>query len=302
MPPVFRRAARFLAPALMVLVAGCSSGDPSSHPGSDSIGGPAASAPAPSASASASARDGVVREPPARASFDYQLGGAYRPPAGVRAVSRDRAADPVPGLYNICYVNAFQSQPGGAVDWWQKHHPGLLLRDRHGKQVVDEDWQEPLLDISGAAGRETLAGIVGRWIDGCAAAGFDAVEPDNLDSYERSHGLLTADDAASFARLLATRAHRRGLAIAQKNTTDLLGERSRIGFDFAIVEECGRFQECADFATAYRGRVFDIEYGAKDFGRACRSWGGKLSVTLRDREVSPAGEPAHVYRRCDSPG
>ncbi|WP_327299029.1 endo alpha-1,4 polygalactosaminidase [Streptomyces sp. NBC_01197] len=291
MPAVFRRAARFLAPALMLLVAGCSSGDPAAGPTHGS-------APA----ASPSARDGGVRKPPARASFDYQLGGPYQPPAGVRAVSRDRTADPVPGLYNICYVNAFQSQPGGAVGWWQKHHSDLLLHDRHGEPVVDEDWQEPLLDISGAAKREKLAGIVGRWIDGCADAGFDAVEPDNLDSYERSDHLLTADDAASFARLLATRAHRRGLAIAQKNTTDLLDRREHIGFDFAVVEECGRFQECTEFADAYRGRAFDIEYGAKDFDRACRSWGRKLSVTLRDRDVSPAGEKAHVYRRCDAAG
>lgn len=288
---MFRRAARFLAPALMLLVAGCSSGDPAAGPTHGS-------APA----ASPSARDGGVRKPPARASFDYQLGGPYQPPAGVRAVSRDRTADPVPGLYNICYVNAFQSQPGGAVGWWQKHHSDLLLHDRHGEPVVDEDWQEPLLDISGAAKREKLAGIVGRWIDGCADAGFDAVEPDNLDSYERSDHLLTADDAASFARLLATRAHRRGLAIAQKNTTDLLDRREHIGFDFAVVEECGRFQECTEFADAYRGRAFDIEYGAKDFDRACRSWGRKLSVTLRDRDVSPAGEKAHVYRRCDAAG
>ncbi|WSZ86148.1 endo alpha-1,4 polygalactosaminidase [Streptomyces sp. NBC_00859] len=284
MLPVFRRAAHALAPALMVLLAGCSSGEP-------------AEGSTPAATASA---HGGVRGPAARLPFDYQLGGAYRPPAGVRAVSRDRTAAPVPGLYNICYVNAFQSQPGDAVGWWRKHHPDLLLHDGEGRPVVDEDWHEPLLDISGAAERKALADIVGRWIDGCADAGFDAVEPDNLDSYERSHHLLTADDAADFARLLAERAHRRGLAIAQKNTTDLLGERDYIGFDFAVVEECGSFQECGEFATAYRGRAFDIEYGAKAFDRACRSWGGKLSVTLRDRDVTPAGERGHVYRRCDS--
>ncbi|MFE2378818.1 endo alpha-1,4 polygalactosaminidase [Streptomyces sp. NPDC059398] len=284
-PSLLRRAARVLAPALLLLVAGCSSGGPGDGA---------------TPTTAASTRDSGVHKPPARASFDYQLGGPYRPPAGVRVVSRDRTADPAPGLYNICYVNAFQSQPGSAIGWWQKHHPDLLLRDRHGKPVVDEDWQEPLLDISGAAERKALADIVGRWIDGCADAGFDAVEPDNLDSYERSHGLLTEDDAASFARLLAAHAHRRGLAIAQKNTTDLLGERHRIGFDFAVVEECGSFQECTEFATAYQGRAFDIEYGTKAFDHACRAWGTKLSITLRDREVTPAGEQGHVYRRCGS--
>ncbi|THC55325.1 endo alpha-1,4 polygalactosaminidase [Streptomyces sp. A1499] len=271
--------------ALLSSLAACSSG------GSDEAGPGRSSAARPS-------EDGV-RQPAADAVFDYQLGGAYAPPAKTRAVSRDRSADPVPGAYNICYVNAFQAQPGTkAARWWQREHPDLLLRDDEGDTVIDEDWGEPLLDISTGKKRAALAGIVGKWIDGCAESGFDAVEPDNLDSYERSDGLLTADHAAAFARLLAERAHRSGLAIAQKNTTDLLGEHRRIGFDFAVTEECARYQECPDFAAAYDGKVFDIEYVKKDFTAACRSWGEELSVTLRDRDVLPAGEEGHVYEHC----
>ncbi|MEV7192410.1 endo alpha-1,4 polygalactosaminidase [Streptomyces sp. NPDC093510] len=276
--------------ALLALLVGCSTDGTG---GSDDSGGAGASA-----GSSASGRDGV-RQPPVDAAFDYQLGGAYAPPSKVRAVSRDRSADPVPGRYNICYVNAFQAQPGmKAARWWEREHDALLLRDDEGDKVVDEDWEEPLLDISTEKKRTALAGIVGKWIDGCAKAGFDAVEPDNLDSYERSDGLLTADDAAAFARLLAQRAHRQGLAIAQKNTTDLLDHRKRIGFDFAVTEECARYKECPDFASAYDGKVFDIEYVKKDFDTACRTWGKKLSVTLRDRDVRPAGEDGYVYRHC----
>ena len=62
------------------------------------------------------------------AAFDYQLGGAYTPPAGVTVVSRDRTATPASGLYNICYVNGFQIQPDEA-SWWQAQHPDLILRD-----------------------------------------------------------------------------------------------------------------------------------------------------------------------------
>src|SRR5262245_46420773 len=54
----------------------------------------------------------AVALPPAHAKFDYQIGGAYAPPSGVRVVSRDHDAQPASGLYNICYVNAFQAQPG----------------------------------------------------------------------------------------------------------------------------------------------------------------------------------------------
>ncbi|MFI1255522.1 endo alpha-1,4 polygalactosaminidase [Streptomyces netropsis] len=239
-----------------------------------------------------------VRAPTANAAFDYQLGGAYPPPGKVQAVSRDREAKPVDGLYNICYVNAFQTQPGEAVTWWKKHHPDLLLKSDDGDLVIDEDWAEPLLDISTPAKREALMDIVGPWIDGCAAAHYDAVEPDNLDSYERSEGRLTAEHAAAFARLLADRAHQRHLAIAQKNTADLLPQRTRIGFDFAVVEECGRYKECPEFSDAYGSRVFDIEYAKKDFATACRAWGKELSITLRDRDVRPAGTDGYLYQSC----
>ncbi|MEU5013751.1 endo alpha-1,4 polygalactosaminidase [Streptomyces sp. NPDC021749] len=239
----------------------------------------------------------AVRPPTAGAEFDYQLGGPYPPPRGVRAVSRDRTAKPASGRYNVCYVNAFQAQ-SDETRTWQQHHPDLLLRDADGGPVIDKDWDEPLFDISTAAKRTALMDIVGRWIDGCATAGYDAVEPDNLDSYERSDGRLTAGDAAAFARLLTRRAHQRHLAVAQKNTADLLPRRKSLGFDFAVVEECARYQECGDFADAYEDRIFVIEYREKDFTAACRTWGPRLSVTLRDRDLRPAGTKGYVDRHC----
>ncbi|MFH9610931.1 endo alpha-1,4 polygalactosaminidase [Streptomyces sp. NPDC017448] len=238
-----------------------------------------------------------VVPPTAQVPFDYQLGGAYTPPAGVGAVSRDRGAEPADGLYNVCYVNAFQTQPD-ALDWWTEHHPDLLLRDGEGEPVEDDAWGEALLDTSTAAKRTRLAEIVGGWIEGCAASGFQAVEPDNLDSYERSGGLLAPAHNAAFAKLLADRAHAAGLAIGQKNTTDLLERREEIGFDFAVVEECGRYDECGDFATAYDDRVFVVEYADRDFAKACSSVGAKVSVVRRDLDVVPAGRPGYVHRTC----
>ncbi|MWA09111.1 endo alpha-1,4 polygalactosaminidase [Streptomyces sp. BA2] len=246
------------------------------------------------------ATDGAdaVRTPKANAVFDYQLGGPYPPDDAVRAVSRDRSAEPAKGLYNVCYVNAFQTQPGDAITWWKKNHPDLLLKDDDGSLVVDDDWDEPLLDISTPGKRRELMDVVGPWIDGCAESGYDAVEPDNLDSYERSDELLTPEHAAAFAKLLAERAHGRGLAIAQKNTTDLLPERARIGFDFAVVEECAAYKECGDFADAYDDKVFAVEYTRKDYRNACDAWGPRLSVTLRDRDVSSEGTKGYVFAQC----
>ncbi|MCL7381052.1 endo alpha-1,4 polygalactosaminidase [Streptomyces sp. 35G-GA-8] len=241
----------------------------------------------------------AVREPRANDPFDYQLGGAYDPPEGVRTVIRDRTAapDPDPGIYNICYINAYQTQPD-AVAWWRQNHPDLLLRDADGAAVIDEDWAEPLLDISSDERRDRLAGIVGGWIDGCADRGFDAVEADNLDSYLRSDGLLDRADAAAFAERLAEHAHRAGLAIGQKNAAEMTGTGDGIGFDFAVAEECARYEECDAYAAAYDDKVLVIEYRRADFTVACREWGDRLSVVLRDRDVVPAGEPGHVNARC----
>ncbi|MEU6058073.1 endo alpha-1,4 polygalactosaminidase [Streptomyces sp. NPDC047097] len=235
--------------------------------------------------------------PTADTGFDYQIGGAYTPPKGVRAVSRDRSAKPAPGLYNVCYVNAFQAQPD-ALGWWRKNHPDLVLKDRGGNPVNDEDWGEALLDTSTAAKRARLAAVVGGWIDGCAKSGFQAVEPDNLDSYERSGGRLTKAHNAAFATLLAQRAHAAGLAIGQKNTTALLPERAKIGFDFAVAEECGRYGECGAFASAYKNRVFVIEYEEDGYAEACDEWGGRLSVVRRDVDVAARGGEGYVFRSC----
>ena len=108
--------------------------------------------------------------PPAAGQYDSQLGGAYTPPSGTLIVSRDRAAPPEPGLYNICYVNAFQTQPQETA-WWMANHPELLLR-QDGALVEDPNWPgEILLDTGSPEKREALAAIVGAWIDQCAADG-----------------------------------------------------------------------------------------------------------------------------------
>ncbi|MGW2778364.1 endo alpha-1,4 polygalactosaminidase [Streptomyces olivaceoviridis] len=237
-------------------------------------------------------RRATLRLPPRHAGFDYQIGGAYPPPAGVRIVSRDRSDSPAPGLYTICYVNAFQAQPDERSSW----PADLLLRDARGRVVVDEDWNEPLLDIGTPAKRERVARRVNRWIDGCADKGFDAVEPDNYDSYTRSHRLLTASDATAFMRLLSRHAHARRLAVGQKNTAELAGRREEAGLDFAVTEECGQYDECEVYAKAFDDRVVDIEYTDAGLRAARARWGGRLSIVRRDRDVSTPGSAGYVRK------
>ncbi len=253
--------------------------------------------------ASASMPRVTYAPPPANAGFDYQIGEPYRPPAGVRVVSRDHDASPAAGLYNICYVNGFQTQTEAAT-WWQTNHDDLLLR-RNGKLVIDGDWNEILLDIRTAANRDALARIVGGWIDQCAAKGFQAVEVDNLDTYTRSHGLLTSAQAVAYATLLAGRAHAKGLAIAQKNTVELAGTgRTTVGFDFAIAEECANYElrpgvpECKGYVDAYGDHVIVIEYDTTHFRRACTRYGATLSIVRRDRDVTAPGSSSYAFEGC----
>jgi len=226
-----------------------------------------------------------VAAPPSGTGFDSQLGGAYPPEDGVGIVVRDRTAPPDPDRYSVCYVNAFQTQPGeDAVP------EDLLLHDATGARVGDPDWPgEFLVDVSTAADRRAVADLVGGWIDRCAADGYDAVEPDNLDSWTRSGGALTEDDAVATARLLIARAHADGLAIAQKNAVELAGDD--LGFDFAVTEDCAAFAECAAYAEGY-DVVLDVEYGG------CAPVPEHVTAVHRDLELSAPGDPGYAFGAC----
>ncbi|HEY5958134.1 MAG TPA: endo alpha-1,4 polygalactosaminidase [Polyangiaceae bacterium] len=234
--------------------------------------------------------------PEANASFDYQIGGAYTPPTGVRVVSRDRNSAPAAGPYNICYVNGFQIQPD-EESFWSSQHPSLILKDGSGNPVVDEDWGETLLDTSTAAKRTELATVIGGWITKCKADGFNAVEIDNLDSYSRSNGLLSVANNVAFMTLLSNAAHTSGLAIAQKNSSELLGSVATMKTDFAVVEECNRYSECDQYQAAYGNLVFIIEYRQQDFQKGCSAY-PELSIVLRNLDVSAPGSSGYVYQGC----
>lgn len=230
--------------------------------------------------------------PPPDGVFDYQIGGAYSPAQNVRIVDRDRGDKPVPGRYNICYVNAFQTQPE-ENHWWVRQHADLLLR-KNGRYVEDPGWPgERILDTSTPKKRKQIAKINGSWFAGCAKKGFQAVEPDNLDSWTRSKGRLSENDNRAMARLLIEEAHTHHLAIAQKNTPEL-----QLKFDFAIAEECQAYAECGDYMKRYGRRVYEIEYAPKYFRAACRDHGKQISILLRDRDVLPRGKPGYRNETC----
>jgi hypothetical protein len=235
--------------------------------------------------------------PTANAKWDYQIGKAYTPRDGVTVVSRDSTEAPLSGGYSMCYVNAFQTQPD-AVKWWKNNHDDLLLKKANGSYVVDSYWGEILFDIRTPEQRDALAAIVNGWITGCADNGFQAIEPDNLDSWTRSGGLLTRDQAFAYAQLLIDHAHSEGLAIGQKNAAGQTARGKAAGFDFAVAEECGRYKECNAYTGDYGDQVYVIEYRLQDFKYSCQQWGDQLSIILRDRNVTAPGSKNYVYKAC----
>lgn len=236
--------------------------------------------------------------PPAGAAPDYQLGGAYAAPDGVGVVGRDRSADPADDVYSVCYVNGFQTQPG-ELDGWDDD----LLLHRGGEPVIDPDWpDEVLLDTSTPDRRERIAAVVGAWIAGCADAGFDAVEFDNLDSYTRSEGALALEDNLDLASRLVRIAHDAGLAAGQKNAAeDALAMHERAGFDFAVTEECAAFRECPAYAAVYGEHVIDIEYVdqlPRPFAEMCADPESPSSMVLRDRDLLTPDDEGYVFETC----
>ena len=246
---------------------------------------------------------------PANVPWDYQIGGDYPPPAGTGVVVRDWfAGTPEPGAYDVCYVNAFQTQDdeaGVARPDERSAWPRSLVLRRLGS---DPNWGgEYLIDLRSAAKRRRAARWVAPMLERCAEQGFAAVELDNLDSWTRFDGTpLAADvpfgrrDAVDFAARLTRRAHALGLAVAQKNTVQLTRReaRRRIGFDFALAEECGRYRECAGYRRLYGDRVLAVEYRRGDFERACAEVGDRIAVILRDRLVSRPGSPRYRHAAC----
>ncbi len=214
---------------------------------------------------------------------DYQLGAPYPPALDVTVVVRDSTASPEPGVYSVCYVNAFQTQPGDSVD------PDLLV-------APDPDWpDEHLLDT---AQRGALTDRVEAVLDRCDAAGFDAVELDNLDSWTRSDGALDRRDTLAIAASVTDAAHARGLAVGQKNTPELTADEvAEIGFDFAVAEQCHEFDECAAYTALYGDQVIDVEYDGT-ITDLCADPDRPVMTSLRDRDLTAPGSPGYVSEHC----
>lgn len=213
--------------------------------------------PQPSASPTAPGEPSWALPPPGTP-WQIELDGGVPSDPGARIVTVDYEVSAASvaelhegGAYVICYVSV------GTVEDY---------RDDAGSfpdRVVGTtlpDWpDERYLDIRDL---ETLGPLWAARLDTCAAKGFDAVDPDNIDSFENDSGFpLTRDDAVAMMMWLADAAHERGLGIGQKNTPSLTPELVGI-LDFAVTEQCLTQGWCGDMAPYVEAGkpVLAIEY------------------------------------------
>lgn len=187
------------------------------------------------------------------------------------------------GIRVLCYISM------GTLEEWRPDagdYPPEIIGNEWG------DWPgEYFVDIRRI---DLLAPILEARLDMCASKGFDAVEPDNIDSYGNSSDVsglpLTLDDQRSFDLWLANAAHERGLAIGQKNVPELTGDLVAT-YDFAVTEDCVADDWCEEVAPYLDANkpVFAIEYTDRtseaDFHAVCDAQTRPYSFVLKHREL-----------------
>jgi len=166
-----------------------------------------------------------------------------------------------------------------SVGSWEDKRPDA---DQFPEEVLGKDYVgwpgERWLDIRRI---DLLAPILRSRLDLCAAKGFEAVEPDNIQIAGNDTGFpLTYADQLAYAGWLAEEAHSRGLAIGLKNAPEMVAEALPL-FDFAITEDAFHYnwiEAMLPFVEAGKA-VFAAEYTDMDvnFEAACQ-WGRSHNI------------------------
>jgi hypothetical protein len=154
----------------------------------------------------------------------------------------------------ICYFSAgsFENWRSDAIDF-----PSEVL----GKNL--EGWEgEKWLDIRRL---DKLIPIMTKRFDLAVRKKCDGIDVDNLDGYTQKSGFeLTYSDQITYNKMLAAKAHERGLGIGLKNDLNQILDLVE-DYDWAINEECFEYKECHLLLPFIQNGkpVFNIEYKGK---------------------------------------
>jgi hypothetical protein len=208
--------------------------------------------------------ESVRWQPAVTDTWQWQLTGAINTSYNVTVYDLDLFETPVETIQSLhgagrkvlCYFSA------GSSENWRSDYSRFLVADKGNK--VDGWAGERWLDTRS----ENVRAIMRARLDMAVNKACDGVEPDNVDAYANLPGFpLTVDTQLEYDRFLAQEAHARHLAVALKNTGDLLGELGT-DFDLAVNEQCHQYDECGAYQTfiASGKPVFNAEYADRYLG------------------------------------
>jgi hypothetical protein len=173
------------------------------------------------------------------------------------------------GGHAICYLDA-----GDAETYRPDYQRFVDFDEACGGCLIGNPFSvvfpdEFFLNINNDQGQRAFILKVNRdRVKKCAAAGFDAVEWDIIDTYEDSHSgfHISYRSQLMFNTRLANLAHRYGMSVAMKNDPSQVKGLLPY-FDFAIVEQCFQYHFCSgdpapgEVAFVQAGKaVFEVEY------------------------------------------
>ena len=169
------------------------------------------------------------------------------------------------GYKVICYldVGSWENWRDDAADF-----PKSILGTSYSG-FPDEKWLD-IRDVNPQKSKTgmKLADILGKRFDRAHRMGCDAIEPDNIDGYDKtaheSSGFpLTYEDQIYFNLWVANSAHSRGMLVGLKNDINQAHDaRIYNTFDFVVSEQCFQYNECGFFSDFLRLNkpVFEAEY------------------------------------------
>jgi hypothetical protein len=158
-----------------------------------------------------------------------------------------------------------------------------------------------------AANQSTILPLMqARFQSWCLAKGFDAIEPDNLDSFTNlPSGTISEADNLTYDLAIAKLAHGMSLSIGLKN---LLPDVSSSyvpsllsSFDWALVEQCYEYDECSSYSQSgsfiMLGKAaWDVEYNQSP--NCTQADSEHLNAQLTDLDLVDPLDTGYSYTPC----